>query len=168
MNITYRNANPSDAAKIIEFLSILGSANDQTITRKDKLPTIEEEEKWITSNSGDSGGVFLAFNDDDLVGLLAVSILMPKELSHNCSFGMSVLPAFRRMGIGSQLIQDLFKWVNGKNILRIELDVFGNNTDGINLYKKHGFKIDGLREKAVRIWSGDVVDLIHMYKFANK
>ena len=67
------------------------------------------------------------------------------------------------MGIGRKLIEHLIKWAQERELMRIELNVFANNYPAIELYKKMGFKEDGRREKAVKLYDNKFCDLIHMF-----
>lgn len=58
---------------------------------------------------------------------------------------IAVHPAFRRMGIGSMLLQKAID-VSKHNSDTIILEVRKSNTPAINLYKKFGFKEIGIRK----------------------
>ena len=64
---------------------------------------------------------------------------------------MGLLPPFRGRGIGTDLIRAMLAAARTFGLHRIELTVGENNTGAIELYKKFGFAIEGLRLDAVRI-----------------
>ena len=56
---------------------------------------------------------------------------------------MGVVPDYRRMGIGEQLVEELYNAAFTMGILKISLGVHEENFPAINLYKKQGWVEDG-------------------------
>ena len=54
---------------------------------------------------------------------------------------------YRRRGIASNLLDELFKVGKEKNIINITLEVRKDNYSAISLYLKHGFVSKAIREK---------------------
>jgi aminoglycoside 6'-N-acetyltransferase I len=54
--------------------------------------------------------------------------------------GLYIKPKFRKKGVASELVLAAEKWFNKKKIKRIELKVNVGNDDGMNFWKKNGFK----------------------------
>lgn len=81
---------------------------------------------------------------------------------HAASFGMGVISAHQRKGVGSLLVAaaiDLAE--NWYGITRLELSVYVDNEAGVALYTKFGFAIEGtLRGYALR--NGAYVDTYTM------
>lgn len=72
-------------------------------------------------------------------------------IKHVGAFGMAVREPYWGQGIGSKLLQIMISEAKDKGIIRIEAEVRANNENGIRLYQKNGFKIEGRREKAAFI-----------------
>ena len=53
---------------------------------------------------------------------------------------MAIRSAYRRKGIGEQMLGRIFQWFESRNIDRIELTVAAKNQVGYSFWKKHGFK----------------------------
>lgn len=53
------------------------------------------------------------------------------------------------MGIGRHLIESMIEWCRERGVCKINLEVFENNTRGIELYKRLRFKIEGTQTKAI-------------------
>ncbi len=142
--IEYFLVKPDHAAQVLHFLAAIHDEQLLTLNRMSKLPSEER-----------------------IVGFLHAEILQPKEMSVNCEFGLSILAEYRRQGIASHLIQQAEDWAWAKGSWRMELGVYSNNVAGIKLYEKLGYRIDGRRVNAVKLWNGEIADIVHMYKFLN-
>ena len=64
-------------------------------------------------------------------------------------------------GVGSLLMDKLINLSESLNIIRLELCVFRDNYKAINLYKKFGFKEEGIKIKSA-LKNGEYVDEIMM------
>lgn len=60
---------------------------------------------------------------------------------------IAVDPSLRRLGTATQLMDELEKYCEQNNILKIMLDVRESNLPAISFYKKCGFLEDGIRKK---------------------
>jgi ribosomal-protein-alanine N-acetyltransferase len=54
---------------------------------------------------------------------------------------LSVLEAYRKQNIGSELLNNFLKGMSAEKIKNIELEVRTDNQKAIRFYKKHNFKI---------------------------
>lgn len=64
-------------------------------------------------------------------------------------------------------MKTLIQWGKAnKQIRKMTLSVFSNNKNAIKLYKKVGFKVEGLCPKDVKI-NGRYYDSVLMYKFVS-
>ena len=87
----------------------------------------------------------------DILGMLGATIPARAQRAHTCEFGMSVLKDHRGRGIGTQLLKALESWARRKGLRRIECAAFSNNTTGIRLYRRLGYRIEGRRRQAVEV-----------------
>ena len=53
---------------------------------------------------------------------------------------MFVEEAYRGQGIAGLMIQDLVNWANKKNVEHIIIQVYEENVNAVNAYRKSGFK----------------------------
>lgn len=60
---------------------------------------------------------------------------------------IAVDPDYRRLGIGSTLLTELFKLCSENQCNEITLEVRVSNTSAQNLYLNHGFVNEGIRKK---------------------
>jgi len=74
----------------------------------------------------------------------------------------------RNKGIGRLLINELIIWAaNNFLIEKVSLSVFSSNERAIELYRKMGFRKEGLCKGDMKI-NGKYVDSLLMYKWAGK
>ena len=72
---------------------------------------------------------------------------------------------YQNKGIGSLLMDKLINLSESLNIIRLELCVFRDNYKAINLYKKFGFKEEGIKIKSA-LKNGEYADEIIMARIS--
>jgi ribosomal protein S18 acetylase RimI-like enzyme len=65
--------------------------------------------------------------------------------------GVGVIAPFRSMGIGKALMEQAIKTAQKHGYTRLELSVRAGNSRAIELYKKLGFEIEGVKRCQARI-----------------
>jgi RimJ/RimL family protein N-acetyltransferase len=88
--------------------------------------------------------VLVAESDDGIVGRLSIARDRSPLSRHVAEFGLMVAAGARRQGVGSAMIEEAIAWARGLGILKLELTVFPHNAPAIALYKKLGFREEGL------------------------
>ena len=86
------------------------------------------------------------YQDDKLVGYTCVRAMY--EEAQVCN--IAVLPEYRRQGIAKQLIEEMLRLSAEKGCKYCELEVNTENEPAINLYKKCGFEVAGVRKNFYR------------------
>lgn len=106
---------------------------------------------------------FLAWQNSKPVGYLSLIFAKFKKFRGNAYLTLAVSAALRGQGIGSRLMDtaEVFAKDHGKR--RMELEVFGKNTKAIELYKRRGYVIEGVKKNAVED-EGGFDDVIIMTK----
>lgn len=85
----------------------------------------------------------VAIQDDEIIGFAGIWAII--DVAHIAN--IVVKKTHRLQGIGSILLQELIKISKELKMNEITLEVNEHNTPAINLYKKYGFEIVGLRKK---------------------
>ena len=85
---------------------------------------------------------FFGYSDNHLVGFISANYAVD-ELD---IIELGVISEFRRLGVAHKLITHLQHYCIRQNIKKIFLEVAGNNTAAIGLYKKTGFSKIGIRK----------------------
>ena len=135
------------------------------LSMRPKGLTLEETKKYLPEQSNSKEKLCaLAFFRNEIIGQIAFSRYEKLEYRHGGTFGMSVVPKFWRRGVGTQLITYLEDWINKNGLLKIELNVWANNTNAIKMYEKLGYTHEGCRKSTI-IRNGQEIDLVLMGKY---
>ena len=166
MNIIYREAEPSDAGKFLEYSKIVGSETDNLTFGAEGLSlTISQEADFIRKFAGNPGSIMLvAFDEGELIGTGAVSVISGKpRFAHRREIAISVRKDYWGKGIGTGLMNLLLDFAKKSGAEVLELEVRSDNEAAIALYKKFGFEKAGRNEKFFKIngefFSADYMNL---------
>ena len=154
MNITYREAEPSDAGKFLEYSKIVGSETDNLTFGAEGLSlTISQEADFIRKFAGNPGSVMIvAFDEGELIGTGAVSVVSGKpRFAHRSEIAISVRKDYWGKGIGTGIMNILMDFAKKSGAEVLELEVRSDNEAAISLYKKFGFEKIGTNEKFFKI-----------------
>lgn len=154
MNIIYREAEPSDAGKFLEYSKIVGSETDNLTFGAEGLPlTISQEADFIRKFAGNPGSIMIvAFDEGELIGTGAVSVVSGKpRFAHRREIAISVRKDYWGKGIGTGIMNVLMDFAKKSGAEVLELQVRSDNEAAISLYKKFGFEKIGTNEKFFKI-----------------
>ena len=157
MNLKIRDIKIEDYKEISKIRKMPG-VMENILSNKD-----EEEEliKEKIINRGKNQYWYIAEEDGKVIGL---GILMNHGNLRKKHVGVITLMVnsdYQNKGIGSILMDKLINLSESLNIIRLELCVFRDNYKAINLYKKFGFKEEGIKIKSA-LKNGEYVDEIMM------
>lgn len=99
----------------------------------------------------------------EIVGVLTLQRGMYKKNRHTASLGIAIRDGHRSRGHGTRLIENAIEWAREKDIEKIGLEVFSTNVKAIDVYKKIGFVVEGIRAKQFRIDQEYVDDVFMAY-----
>ena len=166
INITYREAEPSDAGKFLEYCKIVGAETDNLTFGAEGLSlSISQEADFIRKFAGNPGSIMLvAFDEGELIGTGAVSVVSGKpRFAHRREIAISVRKDYWGKGIGTGLMNLLLDFAKKSGAEVLELEVRSDNEAAIALYKKFGFEKAGQNEKFFKIngefFSADYMNL---------
>lgn len=145
--LTIRTAIKEDALNLIYYISkIGGESNFLTFGENEFDITVEKEEAIIESHMGVDNKLFIiAEIENKIVGSLNYSGGSRPRTKHTGEFGVSVGKEYWGLGIGEQLIKYMIDWGIERNVVKkINLRVREDNYVAIGLYKKLGFKNEGI------------------------
>ena len=132
------------------------------------LSNKDEEDELIKEkiiNRGNNQYWYVAEEDGKVLGL---GILMNHGNLRKKHVGVITLMVnsdYQNKGIGSLLMDKLINLSESLNIIRLELCVFRANYKAINLYKKFGFKEEGIKIKSA-LKNGEYADEIMMARIS--
>lgn len=164
-----RNAIPSDAYQMVELARKLASETKFMMREPDEVNTdVTFQEKRIEKLlQSDNGLQLVAVVEDKIVGFLAISARDLKRVRHIGSFVIGVEKKYWGTGIAKYLMEQMLDWSKSIGLIRLDLEVVEENTRGIELYKKYGFKIEGKKIKDHYIGDGKYLNTLIMGKIIN-
>ena len=104
---------------------------------------------------------FVALVEGRVVGWCDISSLERPIFAHSGVLGMGVIAECRGNGIGNALIRSVLETARVRGLTRVELTVREKNLPAQNLYRKVGFRVEGIKHKGVRL-DGEYENLIFM------
>ena len=143
MNVIYREAEPSDAGKFLEYCKIVGAETDNLTFGAEGLPlSISQEADYIRKYAGNPGSVMIvAYDEGELIGTGAVSVISGRpRFAHRRELAISVRKDYWGKGIGTGIMNVLMDFCKKTEAKVIELEVRSDNEKAIALYKKFGFE----------------------------
>ncbi len=167
-NIQIREAFPPDAAALNALIECVISTSPYTLTTPPELDlTTNDQANRIHQFQKEEGSViFLAELDNQLIGSLDFKRNSKLRNRHWGEFGMGMRPAFRGLGLGRILLQQLLDWAKQETDLeKICLGVYPDNKAALHLYRSMDFIEEGRLVKAIKRGTNDYADEIRMYRF---
>ncbi len=159
-----RKIELKDAEGFLYMLKQLDSETKYMMYEPDERKTSVEEMKSAIKNVSLSGSLMLVAEENGiLVGFLSAERGYANKVKHSTYVVIGLLKSYRGKKIGTRLFEDLISWALMNSVIRLELTVMTNNEIAISLYKKMGFKIEGLKEKSLFV-DGKYVDEYYMSK----
>ncbi|MDK0979691.1 GNAT family N-acetyltransferase [Clostridium perfringens] len=157
MNLKIRDIKIEDYKEISKIRKMPG-VMENILSNKD-----EEEEliKEKIINRGKNQYWYVVEEDGKVIGL---GILMNHGNLRKKHVGVITLMVnsdYQNKGVGSLLMDKLINLSESLNIIRLELCVFRDNYKAINLYKKFGFKEEGIKVKSA-LKNGEYIDEVMM------
>jgi len=146
--VKIRQAVPSDSKEFLLFLHKLDSETSFMLFEPGERKTSEEEIKRNIEQMGENSIMLVAESDEKIIGFLSAYRGHVNRIRHSATIVIGILEGFRGKGIGKTLFEELDQWAINNGISRLGLTVMVNNENAINLYKKTGFKIEGIKEKS--------------------
>jgi len=146
---------PIEEKYIENFRNVVGSVAREGLYLAflDILP-LERTQSHVLEQLKTNMPHFIALVDDKMIGWCDISSLNRPVFAHSGSLGMGILAEYRGQGIGKALMQTTLNRAKEIGLTRIELGVRENNTRAIEMYKKFGFVVEGVKRNASKI--GDV------------
>lgn len=102
----------------------------------------------------------------EMVGYIWAERGKLNRVLHTAYIVVGIRRAYRRQGIGTAFLCMLDDWAKNNGVIRLELTVECVNTGAKHLYEKHGFAVEGVRSKSMKV-DGRFVDEYYMGKVFN-
>ena len=116
-----------------------------------KAPPIETTREFVKKNIENGVSQFVALYGTKVVGWCDICPSNKPAFAHAGTLGMALIPEYRGRGIGKKLLLAALKKAKANGIERVELLVYKSNDVAKTIYEKIGFKIEGIRQKSMKI-----------------
>src|SRR5947208_7986307 len=161
-SVTIRDAAPADAEAICRIYN--QGIEDRVATLETELRTADERRAWM-AGKGPHHPVIVAENErGEVVGWGSLNAFNARDAyRHVADFSVYAERGYRGKGVGSALLSRLIELGRQHGFHKLVLSAFANNTGGMALYNKHGFRTVGIY-KEQGLLDGRGVDTIVMEK----
>lgn len=163
-DVEIRERRRKDLDEFCEFLLKLDNEAEYMLYEKGERNIDKEKiKKDIEAIIDDGDACYVAIAENKIVGYVIAVREKFMRTQHVATIVIGILEEYCSKGIGSSLLQYIINWVNENEVKRVELTVISENIRAISLYKKFGFKIEGIREKST-LKDGEYYDELYMAK----
>ena len=162
--ISIRNIEAADSEKFLNMLKKIDKeTNFMMYEPGERKTTTAEMAQRINESIMNSSLLIAAEVNSEIVGFLSADRGFANRIKHSAYIVVGILKEYRGQGIGTSLFSKLMEWAEMNEITRLELTVMTNNETAINLYKKFGFEIEGVKKNSMKV-DGKYVDEYYMAK----
>lgn len=160
-----RAINLADVVQFLQFQQMLDHETEFMMLYPEERSTdLSILKKKIKQSITNGDGFFVAVDNSEIVGYVHAERGQFMKNRHSAYIVIGVLEKASGQGIGQKLLTKIDEWAINNNITRLELTVMANNKKAQNLYKKSGFKIEGIKEKSLKTRKGTYIDELYMAK----
>jgi putative acetyltransferase len=161
-DVLVRPAEPRDAEALVELGRDVGAEPEGWLITTGAWRTPGEERRYLKAlRRWEHAAVFVAEEDERVVGRLSVARDQHPASVHVADLGLMVAADRRRRGIGRALLVAAVDWARAAGVTKLELHVFPWNEPAIRLYERFGFEREGVR-RGHYLRDGEEVDAILM------
>lgn len=162
--VVIREATESDLQAIIDVWNSVAAEKRHILTEQ----VTDFQRRWFQQTIREKSGLWAVSEVEHRI--VGACNLTPRgggrvvKTRHVVQLGMAILSGWRGIGIGNAMMEYMIDWARKKRYEKISLSVFSINEPAIDLYKKFGFEIEGVKRKEFKI-EGEYVDEVCMGKF---
>lgn len=159
MNI--RKLETTDVEKYLGMLTQLDKETKSMLFEPgERTTSISQIKEGIKNKDSQT---FIVDCNSEVVGFIHVGRGFAKRIKHTGYIVIGILQDFQGKGLGSKLLGAVVNWAEINGLKRLELTVMTHNEAAVNIYKKTGFEIEGIRKCAMLV-DGKYVDEYYMGK----
>ncbi|MHC4292292.1 MAG: GNAT family N-acetyltransferase [Planctomycetota bacterium] len=169
--VCLRTPIEEDAKKALNYLAEIFQDDHFFHTTAEEAKECWSEEKtkerFLSLYDNPSGLILVTETEDGvIISMSNVECSPKKRTSHVCEVGISILPDYRELGLGTIIMETMIEWAqNNPAIEKLRLGAWASNQRALALYEKMGFVEEGRKIKEVKYVDGTYDDCILMYRF---
>lgn len=162
MSVSIRKIEIEDLKGFHTALSSV--AKEGTFLLTVEPPPIERIEDFVKSNIKNNNAQYVCEVNGVIVGWADITPNSRQSMSHVGSLGMGLIKPYRGKGYGKKLLKNVIDHAWLQRLKRLELEVFSDNEIAVNLYKKMGYEVEGIKKYA-RLYNGIYQDIVVMAQY---
>lgn len=163
-NIIFRNIERSDTESLWNMMNKLDYETKFMLYEPGERTKNLARLQGAIDNAIDGNDLcFLAVDGSEIIGYITAQIGNVKREKHSAYIVVGIREKYRNQGIGTEFFKKLNEWAEEKKLVRLELTVLCTNKIALNLYKKNGFEIEGIKRKSMYV-DGEYIDEYYMSK----
>lgn len=164
MRVLVREAQPGDAAALVELARAVGAEPEGWLITDGEWRSASEERRYLRAvRRHPDAAVLVAERPEGIVGRLSVARDPHPASRHVADLGLMVAQDQRRRGVGRALMEAAERWARETGVRKLELHVFPHNNAAIALYEGLGYVREGMRRRHYRRGS-EYLDAVLMAK----
>ncbi len=168
--VCIRSPMAEDAPKVAEYSKKIFEDDRFFLTTAEEARerhTAEKVQDYIQKVYSDPNQVTIITEADGcIVSMSHVECGGYKRTQHVGQMGISILPDWRGIGLGTAILRAMIDWAAANPVIeKLALGVWAANPRAIELYKKMGFVEEGRKVREVKFADGSYDDCICMYRF---
>lgn len=133
----------------------------------ERYPNIENARKEIRGiNSSRNSGIWFATKGESFIGFVIVKGARWRRTCHGGEVTIGIKSEYWGKGISDALFDTIERWCAESGVFRLELFVSETNKRAFAFYKRHGYKVEGVRHSSIFL-GGKLYNEIWMYKLLN-
>lgn len=133
---------------------------------KERLTLKKMQERTLKSLQNENQLLLITETDGQALSMAEISCSENKRLEHVGQIGISIMPQYRRLGLGTAIMETMIEWAAAHPVIeKLALGVWAANEPAIALYEKMGFIEEGRKVREVKYANGSYDDCVCMYRF---
>ncbi len=147
-----RALEQSDIKSFLDFYQKLATENDYIKVTPEEMSSKFEKEEHKIVQKHNYKQIFIAIDDNEIVGYLALKRLHFARLRHVAKFDLGVLEDYQEdENVGAMLVKYAQDWAKENKIKRLEVFVIDEDENLKDLLKDLDFEKEGKRKQTIMI-----------------
>lgn len=168
--VCIRTPAAEDTEKVLDYMKTIFQDDRFFLTTTEEAQewqTIDKERQRIQTFCDHPDKLFvITETNDHVISMTHLECGEKIRARHVGRLGISVLPEYRGIGLGTAKMQMIIDWAMAHpGIEKLALEVWASNKRAIRLYEKMGFVEEGRKIKEVKYANSTYDDCICMYQF---
>jgi ribosomal protein S18 acetylase RimI-like enzyme len=157
---------PIERRHIAGFREVLdGVARERRYLAFLEAPPLARMRRFVLDGLSCGIAQYVAVDGERVVGWCDVVPKSHETLRHSGTLGMGVAASHRGIGVGTALLRATLEGAFARGLTRVELVVRADNEHAIELYRRHGFELEGRLRRYIVV-DGEACEALQMARLA--